>query len=213
MSKDKDKDKDKRKGKPNPKDSAIVSCPPMSEKQLTACKDDPDLDGKPAREACNAINQKSQSDEMKELAENLLANFNPLSIFKANAKSNQKIVNELSTKMSTKDYTNQYNECNQITTQTQSNVIKGPSPKCMDILSRTLSPDDYKKTIAKMSMSHITQQNIAKAVTSCKADLLIKALTECTASIDNTALQKSLIKHREIGIMRFKWKSYEKMKY
>ena len=190
--KDKDKDKDKRKGNPNPKNSAIVSCPPMSEKQLTACKDDPDLDGKPAREACNAINDKSSSEATKELAEDLLASFNPLSMFTAKAKSNQKIVNELSTKMSTKDYTNQYNECNQITTQTQSNVIKGPSSKCMDILSRTLSPDDYKKTIDKMGISHITQQNIAKAATSCKADLLVKALTECTASIDNTALQKSL---------------------
>jgi len=192
MSKDKSKDKDKKKGKPNPKESAIVSCPPMSEKQLTACKDDPDLDGTPARKVCDAINQKSQSDEMKELATSLLKTFNPLSIFQAKAKSNQKIVNELSTKMSTKDYTNQYNECNQITTQTQSNVIIGPKPKCLDILSRTLSPDDYKKTIDKMGISHITQQNIARAATSCKADLLVKALTECTASIDNTALQKSL---------------------
>jgi hypothetical protein len=172
----------------------IKQCPPMSQNQITECNSDTTLRGQPARQICKAINDNSKSDETRRVVKDILNSFNPLNVLKSSAKSKSKIINELSTKIDTKDFLEQYNKCDQLTTQQQSNVIKGMSSDCIKALTTgdLFSKEDIQKMQKNSTMSDIVQQNVANAATSCKADLVMKALTECTASIDNSALQSAL---------------------
>ena len=113
--------------------------------------------------------------------------------------SMQSTINELQTRLKSIAETEQYSRCNARISQVQSNsIIAGIPPECTTNFD-SLRPELQDKILKGGNISNVTQINTADAQNLCKIDLVIKALTEMEASIDNSTLQ-SVMNHAK-GIL------------
>lgn len=101
----------------------------------------------------------------------------------------QSTINKLEMKLSSISVAEQDSRCKNMINQSQSNIIRaGIPPDCLEKLG-TYPKDLQDKILQGGNVSNVTQTNTALAGNLCKIDLVLKALTEMEASIDNSTLQ------------------------
>ena len=152
----------------------------------------PDLSDVNAKGACERIREFERlNPDINGFAKDIIENINPVNWFKSSAESVQKTMNKISTDLRTSSVAKQMSECNNKIIQTQSNIIEGVSPECINSLKDILTPDELRKYVSG-SMTDIQQINTANAQNICRINLALEALTKMDASIENSALQKAL---------------------
>jgi hypothetical protein len=148
-------------------------------------------EGSTPQSVCDAIHEKSKNIE--EAISETAGAFSPasfISAFKSKSDSKSTLINSLKTKFSTSSVLNQTNSCSNLVSNSQSNIIKGQTPACIEVLIK----GGFTKDEIRSSVSDISQSNSTDQQAICEMQLLISALSNMDASIDNSALQQTLNK-------------------
>ena len=159
-------------------------------------KCDAELEELTSVEACNLAQDKT-GEIMKELS----GLVNPLKgiidALKSSADTEQLTVNKLRLNINTSSVLEQMSRCDNIIASSQSNILKGPSPECVQAwVAAKLPPEDIKKAL---TISNVTQENKNTIISVCQINQALDALTQMEASIDNQALQDAITQSK--GIM------------
>jgi hypothetical protein len=153
-----------------------------------------------AKNACKQIQK--DSDSMANSLQTALSSISPMSsiinALGSHSSSQQDIRNTIITKLQSLSNTEQESQCNNLGQQSQTNDIEGMDPACLIALAAGgVSQSDLNQY--KSKISNVVQKNSARAVNNCKIDLLLKALTDMDASVDNSTIQTALNKAK--GVM------------
>jgi len=162
----------------------------------------PDLNEKSAVDFCEEAEEKATNgwDFLKSLAEE-----NPVTALVNAIGGNSETLQELKTAMNitidTKTLTESVQECNNAVNNSQSNIID--NTECARIYLEGLEGKDRieagKELSKTLTISNITQSQKATIGQECKLSAMSTALTNMTASVDNTALQSVLAEAKGFG--------------
>ena len=155
---------------------------------------------KSAKEVCQAVEKKSN---MILDAAKLIKSINPytsiIDSLTSKAGSDQTLRNIINVELDQKSFQDANQECNNITTQIQSNTITGTSPECIDAFGKLTSflpaadrAAYMDKLTAGGTVEGVTQENIANAISDCTTKAVLTALQSQTASVDNLAVQRAI---------------------
>ena len=149
-----------------------------------------DTIGKTGSEVCNQDAKWAAKAAVK-IAENVTRMINPLNNIKSESESMQSTINKLEQTLNTQSYAYQKSKCENDIIQRQTNSITaGIPPECMKDFA-TYPKNLQDRILAGGNVSNVTQTNTATANNTCSINLLIQAITEMEASIDNTVLQRA----------------------
>ena len=196
----------------NTNSATISTC--NSETKEDKCKKDPVLNVKSALDACLEIREKAQDQESgfwgfaqnmvdtsRETIEDIT---DTIQAFASNAKSSSVNVTEIAANLSTASVLEQMSSCNALIRQEGSNIIEIDNTCTTDLM--TIAADagmeDLAKDImegSKLTVTGISQENTANAVSECKINIMMEALTTMDVSIDNEALQTAINEAKGIG--------------
>ena len=150
----------------------------------------PELNDMNAKGACERIQEfKRLHPDINKMTDSIINGLNPFNLFKSSSESVQQTMNKIATELTTTSVAKQMSECNNQTIQAQSNVIEGVSEECLKVLKDVLTPDELKKML---TITDVEQINVGTAKNLCKINLALDTLSKMDASIENSALQKSL---------------------
>jgi len=164
----------------------------------------PDTEGKTASEVCKQIEEESE-DIAGKIVGGLLKAASPLAAIidacSSKSESVQNVINKLQTKMSSTSIAKQSSECVNSIIQSQTNSIKaGLSPECIMALgAQGYTKEEIREMVKQSNVSNISQTNTANATNMCQMNLVLEALTNMDASIDNTTIQTAINKAK--GLM------------
>jgi hypothetical protein len=151
-----------------------------------------------AKTACEQRREKSK--EIWESMADVAGNLTPggiISALSSKSDSKQDILNNLNIDIDLTTITHQMSQCSNVIVQIQSNSIKAPGPACIKAWTdANFSPEDIKEAL---TYTGIYQENKVYDTSECEINMVMYALTNADATIDNLALQDTINKAK--GLM------------
>ena len=162
----------------------------------------PDLNEKSAVDFCKEAEKKATNgwDFLKSIVES-----NPatalINAIGGKTETLQKLKTTMNIKIDTTTLTKSVQECDNAVDNSQSNIID--NTECARIYLEGLTGQERLEAIKELrknlALSNITQSQKAVIGQECKLSAMSKALTDMTASVDNTALQSVIASAKGIG--------------
>ena len=156
---------------------------------------DAELESMTSKEACQAVQQKKKNiwDALAEI-ENPLNTL--INAFSSTAEVSSEIQNMLEINIDTTTVINQMASCDNIISQIQTNILRGPSAECITAWAAMgLTPEEIKQA---SKVGSLTQENKADAKLDCQTNQIIDALSKMDATVDNLAMQEALTEAKGI---------------
>ncbi len=149
---------------------------------------DSEVENMSAKEVCEAVQKKKRN------IWDAIVEGNPLNVlikaFSSDAQVSDNIQNDLDININTTTIINQMASCDNVISQIQTNVLRGPSPEC--VTAWVQAGATLKEIKEASTVQNISQKNVADAKLDCQTNQIIEALSKMDATIDNLAMQEAL---------------------